>query len=77
MQPLTTLFLSVAQGAFTGEVSPQMLKDVGANWVILGHSERRDIFGETDEIIAEKCRFALDNGLKVCFVCRNRVSASL
>lgn len=42
-----------------------MLKDVGATWVILGHSERRDIFMETDEEIAEKCAFALEKGLKV------------
>lgn len=42
-----------------------MLKDVGATWVILGHSERRDIFGESDELIAEKCKFALDQGLKI------------
>lgn len=42
-----------------------MLKDVGADWVILGHSERRQIFGETDELVAEKTAFALAEGLKV------------
>lgn len=42
-----------------------MLKDIGVNWVILGHSERRQIFGESDELIAEKVAFALSNGLKV------------
>lgn len=52
-------------GAFTGEVSPGMLKDVGADWVIIGHSERRQIFKETDELIAEKTAFALAEGLKV------------
>lgn len=52
-------------GAFTGEVSPAMLKDVGADWVIIGHSERRQIFGESDELIAEKTAFALAEGLKV------------
>lgn len=34
----------------TGEISPHMIKDVGVNWVILGHSERRNVFGETDEV---------------------------
>lgn len=42
-----------------------MLKDVGADWVIIGHSERRQIFGESDELIAEKTVFALSQGLKV------------
>jgi len=55
----------VASGAFTGEISPALLKDVGATWVILGHSERRQIFGETDELIAQKVVHALDQGLKV------------
>jgi len=55
----------VAKGAFTGEISPAMLKDVGANWVIIGHSERRQIFGESDELIAEKTVHALGEGLKV------------
>lgn len=55
----------VAKGAFTGEISPAMLKDVGANWVIIGHSERRQIFGETDELIGEKCAHALAEGLKI------------
>nr|APA16886.1 triosephosphate isomerase [Monochamus alternatus] len=53
------------KGAFTGEISPLMLKDIGVNWVILGHSERRQIFGESDELIADKIAFALQNGLKV------------
>jgi triosephosphate isomerase len=52
-------------GAFTGEIAPSMLKDVGADWVIIGHSERRTIFGESDELIAEKTAFALAEGLKV------------
>lgn len=55
----------IEKGAFTGEISPAMLKDVGANWVILGHSERRQIFGESDELIGEKCAHALSEGLKV------------
>lgn len=40
----------VGKGAFTGEISPEMIKDVGVNWVILGHSERRNVFGETDQV---------------------------
>ena len=42
-----------------------MIKDVGCDWVILGHSERRTIFHESDELIAEKVKLALDTGLKV------------
>lgn len=52
-------------GAFTGEISPSMILDCGAKWVILGHSERRQIFGETDKLVAEKVGFALDNSLHV------------
>ncbi len=48
------------QGAFTGEISPLMLKDLGCQYVIVGHSERRRLFGETDEIINKKLRAALD-----------------
>jgi triosephosphate isomerase len=46
-------------GAFTGEISSGMLKDAGATWVILGHSERRQMFGETDEGVARKVAAAL------------------
>lgn len=52
-------------GAFTGEVSPQMLRDIGCSIVILGHSERRHVIGETDELIAKKTKAALDAGLHV------------
>jgi len=51
------------QGAFTGEVSPGMLKDAGATFVILGHSERRAFYGETDSFINKKTKLALDQGL--------------
>lgn len=51
-------------GAFTGEISAAMLKDAGASWVILGHSERRHIFGETDEVIAKKVAAAMAAGLR-------------
>mgnify|MGYP001972565974 FL=1 len=50
-------------GAFTGEVSAEMIKDFGANHVIVGHSERRSLYGETSEIVAEKTKAAIDSGL--------------
>lgn len=53
------------KGAFTGETSAAMIKDNGGNWVILGHSERRHVFGESDELIAEKTTHALSEGLSV------------
>ena len=56
-----------ASGAFTGELSAEMLKDVGAQYVILGHSERRHIFGESDELIAKKVKTALDSDLTPIF----------
>ncbi|XP_034507556.1 triosephosphate isomerase-like, partial [Ailuropoda melanoleuca] len=55
----------VAKGAFTGEISPAMIKDCGASWVILGHSERRHVFGESDELIGQKVAHALAEGLSV------------
>jgi triosephosphate isomerase len=51
------------EGAFTGEVSPRMLKDAGCHFVIMGHSERRQFFGETDEKINKKIKKALSIGL--------------
>jgi triosephosphate isomerase len=51
------------KGAFTGEISPAMLKDIGVLYVILGHSERREIFKETNEIINKKVKTALNFGL--------------
>lgn len=53
------------EGAFTGEVSASMLKDAGASFVILGHSERRGYYKESDEFINRKVRRALDEGLRV------------
>lgn len=55
----------VSSGAFTGEISPGMISDCGASWVVLGHSERRSVFGETDKLVAEKVGFALDSSLHV------------
>ena len=54
-------------GAYTGEVSAEMVKSTGAQWVILGHSERREYYKETPEILKEKVQLALANGLKVLF----------
>ncbi|MFQ5672290.1 MAG: triose-phosphate isomerase [Nitrospinales bacterium] len=56
-----------ARGAFTGEISAPMLKDAGCTFVILGHSERRQIFGEDDALICQKIKTALEHGLKVIF----------
>ena len=55
------------KGAFTGEVSPVMLKSIGVETVIIGHSERRSYFGESDRILAEKVRAALVHGMQVVF----------
>lgn len=52
------------EGAFTGDISGAMLRDVGCQYVILGHSERRHVFGETDKLINRKVHRALDEGLK-------------
>ncbi|MDC3416179.1 triose-phosphate isomerase [Aquibacillus salsiterrae] len=50
-------------GAFTGEVSPVMLKDLGVSYVVLGHSERREYFAETDETVNQKTKAAFNHGL--------------
>ena len=55
------------KGAFTGEVSAQMVASTGANYVILGHSERRQYYGETNETLIEKTRLALENNLTPIF----------
>lgn len=56
-------------GAYTGEVSAPMLKNAGVSHVILGHSERREYFNETDAMLAKKTDIALANGLHVIFCC--------
>ena len=58
-----------AYGAYTGEVSAEMLRSVGARYVILGHSERRQYFGEDDELLRAKVDRALEAGLDIIFCC--------
>ena len=58
-----------ASGAYTGEISPQMLTAIGVEYVIIGHSERRAYNGEGNELLALKTKAALDAGLKVIFCC--------
>jgi triosephosphate isomerase len=60
---------SEASGAYTGEVSASMLESAGVQYVIIGHSERREYFKETDAMLAKKTDVALSNGLKVIFCC--------
>lgn len=54
-------------GAYTGEISASMLKSIGVNTVILGHSERREYFNETDELLAKKVDAALSKGMRIIF----------
>ncbi|ORY35396.1 Triosephosphate isomerase [Naematelia encephala] len=56
---------SETSGAFTGEISPSQLKDANIHWVILGHSERRSLFGDTDKLVSEKVKAALEAQLGV------------
>jgi len=55
------------EGAFTGEVSPALLAELGVRWVIVGHSERRQLFGETDQSAVERAKAAQQAGLAVIF----------
>ncbi|KAJ3178769.1 triosephosphate isomerase [Geranomyces variabilis] len=57
------------KGAFTGEISTEMLKDLNIGWVIIGHSERRSIYGESDELVGKKVAAAVKAGLKVIACC--------
>lgn len=54
-----------SSGAYTGEISPTQLADSGIKWVVLGHSERRALFHESDEVVAKKTKAALVAGLSV------------
>ena len=56
-------------GAFTGEISPAMLTDVGVKYVIIGHSERREYFAETDETVNKKVKKAFEHGLTPIICC--------
>ncbi len=58
-----------AKGAYTGEVSAEMVKSTGARYVILGHSERREYYGETSETLNKKLALALENGLAPIYCC--------
>jgi triosephosphate isomerase len=53
------------EGAYTGEVTAKQLKDAGINWTIIGHSERRQFFGENDDVVGKKVKIALENGVSV------------
>lgn len=63
-----------AKGAFTGEVSASMVKSTGAEYVILGHSERREYYGETSEILNKKVALALANNLSPIYCCGEALS---
>jgi triosephosphate isomerase len=58
-----------AKGAYTGEVSAEMVKSTGADYVILGHSERREYYGETSETLNKKLALAFENGLTPIYCC--------
>ncbi len=60
---------SKKSGAFTGEVSAEMLKSIGVEYVIVGHSERREYFNESNAMLAEKINICLENNLKPIFCC--------
>jgi triosephosphate isomerase len=57
------------KGAYTGEISADMLVDLGVNWTLVGHSERRDIFGETDDLLQAKITRAQEVGMTVVACC--------
>jgi triosephosphate isomerase (TIM) len=61
-------------GAYTGEVSAEMLKSIGLEYVILGHSERREYFNETNAVLAEKVNICFENGLLPIFCCGEPLS---
>ncbi len=60
-------FYPAPEGAFTGEISAAMLQELGATWMLVGHSERRSVFGESLALVQEKTAYALEQGFKVVF----------
>lgn len=60
-------------GAYTGEIAPAMLAALGVDYVILGHSERRDYFGETDELIGKKVRKVIAHGMQPIYCCGEKL----
>src|SRR5687768_17323338 len=62
-------------GAFTGEISPSMIKSIGAGYVIIGHSERRQFFGDTDELTGRKVKSVIAEGLVPVFCCGEDLNA--
>jgi triosephosphate isomerase len=60
---------SKKSGAFTGEISVEMLQSLGIQWVVLGHSERREYFKESDQFLAEKLNIVLESGITPIFCC--------
>ncbi len=58
-------FYPAVKGAFTGEIAPEMLLDLGCSYVLTGHSERRHVLGESNEFVGKKTAFALEHGMKV------------
>ena len=65
MSPVRIVRLEVEEGAHTGEVAAFMLRDVGARYVIVGHSERRQFYSETDAMVNQKVQAAIASGLTV------------
>lgn len=60
---------SKKSGAYTGEISVEMLESLGIKWVVLGHSERREYFQESDQFLAEKVNIVLENNMRPIFCC--------
>jgi len=60
---------NLIQSELSFQVSPEMLVDMGVNWTLIGHSERRDIFGETDELLGAKIAHCMSNGMTVVACC--------
>lgn len=72
LQSLNSKYIVSAQnvsmydnGAYTGEISAKQLKDLGVNWTLIGHSERRQYFGENEVVVGKKVKVALENGLNI------------